>query len=99
MRKVGEWNHLIANLSGDLANFLMRPFEEVFENSQLVHHLQRRRMDRVPAEVAQKIRLLLKHDNFDSGAAQKKSQPHSGASPTAAIASILDSSRTIPGSS
>ena len=77
MRKVSERNRFIADLPGDLAHFLMRPFEKIFEDAQLVHQLERGRMNRVAAKVAQKIRVLLEHDDFDARARQQKAEHHS----------------------
>jgi hypothetical protein len=56
----------------------MRAFQEIAENSKFVHDFERGGMNRVAAKIAQKVRVLFEHDNFDSGASQQKSQDHAG---------------------
>ena len=41
---------------------LVRALQELVQQAELVHHLQRRRMHRVAAEIPQEIGVLLKHD-------------------------------------
>jgi hypothetical protein len=77
MRKVRERNGFIADLSNGLVQLLMRAFKKVFEQTQLVHQLERGRMNRVTAKVTQEILVLLKHDDFDAGARQQKAEHHS----------------------
>src|SRR5206468_10599917 len=67
----------IPDLAAEPGRFLMRQFEKVFEDSQFMHHFERRRMDRVTAEVAQKIFVLFKHHDIDAGAREQKAKHHS----------------------
>src|SRR5712692_8123443 len=78
MRKVRERDEVLANLSAQLTHFLMRPLEKILEEAQLMHQLERRRMNCVAAKVAQKIRVLLKHDDLDARTRQQKPEHHSG---------------------
>ena len=48
------------------------------EQPELVHHLQRRRVDRVAAEVAQEVGVLLEHDDLDAGAREQQAEHHAG---------------------
>ena len=43
-----------------------------------MHHLERRRMDRVPAEVAQEVGVLLEDEDVDAGAGEEEAQHHAG---------------------
>src|SRR6266508_1397512 len=54
----------------------MRQFEKILEQSQFMHHFERRRMNGVTAKVAQKIFVLFKYDDVDSCARQQKSEHH-----------------------
>src|SRR5207302_2282795 len=60
-----------------LAHFLMRTFEKVFDDPQLVDDFEGRGMDRVATKVAQKILVLLKYDDIHAGARQKIPKHHS----------------------
>ena len=74
MREIGKDDALVADLSGELAHFLMRALEEIVENAELVHELERRGMDGVAAEIAQEIGVLLQHHDIDAGARQQKAR-------------------------
>ena len=50
---------------GRSVSSVMRQLREFVEEAKLGHHLERRRMHRVAAEVAEKIRVLLEHDVFE----------------------------------
>ena len=69
---------LVADLPAELAHLLMRQLQEVVEQAELVHHLERRGMDGVAAEVAQEIGVLLEHHDVDAGARQQKAEHHAG---------------------
>ncbi len=72
--EIGKDDALVADLSGDLAHLLVRTLEEVIEDAELVHHLERRGMDGVAAEVAQEIGVLFQHHDIDAGAGEQKSR-------------------------
>ena len=59
-------------------DLLVRPLEELVEQAELVHHLERRGMDGVAAEVAEEIRVLLQDDDVDAGTRQQEAQHHAG---------------------
>ena len=58
----------------------VRQPQEALEQAELVHQLERGRVDRVAAEVAQEIRVLLEHDGLDAGAGEEKAD-HQPAGP------------------
>ena len=78
MREVGERDAVVADLAGQLAHLLMRQLEELVEQAELVHDLERRGMDGVAAEVAQEIGVLLEHHHLDAGAGEQIAQHHAG---------------------
>src|SRR4029077_2221783 len=41
MREVGKHHAVVANLAGKFAQLLMRPFEELIEQAELVHDFER----------------------------------------------------------
>ena len=65
---------LVADLAGQLAQLLVRALEEIVEDAKLVHHLERRGMDGVAAEVAQEIGVLFQHDDIDAGAGEQEAR-------------------------
>src|SRR5215475_13798921 len=85
MLEVGKDHEIVADKAPQLIGLLMRTLEEFFEQPELVHHLERRGMDGVAAEVAQEIGMLLEHQDVDAGAGEEKAEHHPGWS-TAAIA-------------
>ena len=50
----------------------MWQLKELVEKAKLVKQLKRRRMDRISAEIAEKIRMLLKHGNRKARPASKR---------------------------
>src|SRR5206468_5464605 len=76
VREVGQHNELVSDLAAELAHLLMRQFQELLEDGELMHQLQRGWMDRVAAEVTQKVRMLLEHHNINTGPSQQETQHH-----------------------
>src|SRR5437762_3125129 len=89
VRKVSQRNRFIADLSDHLGHFGVRPFEKVFEEAQLVHQLERGWMNRVAAKVAQKICVLLEHDDFYARTRQQEAQHHPRRATTGDAASCV----------
>ncbi len=56
----------------------MRALQEFVQNPELIHQLQRGRMNGVATEIAQEIGMLLKHHDFHAEAGQQKAQHHAG---------------------
>src|SRR5215470_12295159 len=71
-------NHLLA---GDPCvgsePLLMRTLEKLLQHAQLMHYLQSRGMNGVPAEIAQEVSVFLQNQDLDSGASQQIPQHHS----------------------
>ena len=55
MREVGGRQPFVVDLRVEMASFAMRPVQERFEKSEFVHHLERRGVDGVAAEVSQEF--------------------------------------------
>src|SRR6185369_14114633 len=51
---------------------LVGQLEQILEKSQFMHYFKCRRVDRVPAEVAQKVGVLLQDENVNAGAGQQQ---------------------------
>ena len=83
-QRVGRWVKSatvtcdVADARRELARLLVRPREELVEQAELVHDLQRRGVDGVAAEVAQEVGVLLEHDDVDAGAREQEAEHHPG---------------------
>jgi hypothetical protein len=62
----------------ELAQLLMRQRQELGQEAELMHQLERRGMNGVAAEIAEEIRVLLQHDHVHSGARQQEAEHHAG---------------------
>ena len=67
-----------ANLRGQRFDLLMRQLQELVDQAELEHQFERRRMNRVAAEIAEEIGVLLQHHDMNAGARQQKSEHHPG---------------------
>ena len=79
-RQMAEIRHLEvlgADLTDQRLDLLMRQFQELVDQAQFAHQLERRRMNRVAAEIAEEIRVLLQHHDVDAGAREQESEHHS----------------------
>src|SRR5437763_15396509 len=74
--QIGERDKFIADLPADFSDFLMRPFEKLFDQAEFVDDFERRGMNRIAAKVAKEISMLLKHDYRDTRARQQKPEHH-----------------------
>src|SRR6516225_7169143 len=82
-RQVLEMSHdevVVPDLHRQLAHLRMRKLEELFEQSEFVHHFKRRGVDGVATEIAQKIRMFFKHDDGYARTRQQVSKRDSGRS-------------------
>src|SRR5712675_960949 len=95
MREVGKRDGVVANLARDLRQFLMWALEKIFQQAELVHYLERRRMNRIATKVAQEIRVLLEHNNLDAGAREQKAEHHPGRAAAGNAATGVDGGRGI----
>ncbi len=78
MREIGDLHQLIADLRAELADLLMGPLEEFFDEAELIHQLERRGVNGVAPEVAEEVLVLLQHDHVDPGPRQEKAEHDAG---------------------
>jgi hypothetical protein len=78
MREVGHRQDLVADRDAQSRHLLVRQAEEPLEHAQLVHDLEGRGVNRVAAEVAQEVGVLLEHDDVGPGTRQQQPERHSG---------------------
>ena len=78
MAKIDHLNVFGADLRGQRFDFLMRQLQELVDQAEFKHQFERRRMNRVAAEIAKEIGVLLQHHDPDAGARQQESEHHSG---------------------
>ena len=78
MAEVGDLDVDAADHTGQLAELLVRALQEVFEQAELVDHLERRGMHRVAAEIAQEVAVLLEDDDIDARTRHQEAEHHAG---------------------
>ncbi len=78
VREVAERDELIADLAADLFDLGVRAFQELVQQSELVHHFERRRVNRVAAKVAEEVAMFLEHDDVHAGAGEQIAEHHPG---------------------
>ena len=76
--EIRDRDALVADLCGNVVDLLVRKLEKLVQQPELMHHLERRGMDRVAAEVAQEVLVLLQHDHVAPGAREQKAGHHAG---------------------
>ena len=80
-RQVAKIDHLNvfgADLRGQRFDLLMRQLQEFIDQAEFEHQLERRGMNRVAAEIAKEIGVLLQHHDVNAGARQQESEHHPG---------------------
>ena len=78
VREVAERDELIADLAADPFDLRVRALQKLIQQSELVHHFERRRMDRVASKVAEEIAMFLEHDDVHAGAREQIAEHHPG---------------------
>jgi hypothetical protein len=76
--EVCQRHDLGAEAGAQRGELLVGQREKLLENAQLAHELERRGMNGVPSEVAEKIRMLLQHDHRHPRAGQEEREHHAG---------------------
>ena len=76
--EVGDGDPLAADDPGQLADLRVRQRQERLEQAELVHDLERGGMDRIAAEVAQEVGVLLEHDDLHARPRQQQAEHHPG---------------------
>jgi hypothetical protein len=76
MRKVRDNNLGVAYLSFEVSRLLVWPGQKVRQKAEFVHQFQRRRVDRVAAEVAQEVSVFLQNDDVYARPCEQEPQHH-----------------------
>jgi hypothetical protein len=76
--EVGDRERRVPDLGGQLRRLLVRQPQERLEQAELVDHLERGGVDRVAAEVAQEVGVLLEDQDLDAGPGQQEAEHHPG---------------------
>ena len=76
--EIRQLKALVADLTDQRLDLLMRQLEKRINQPEFTHQFERRGMNRVAAKIAEKIGVFLQHHDIDAGARQQKSQHHSG---------------------
>jgi hypothetical protein len=82
MGKIGKRQKDVANLRAKRPHFLMGSLQEFLEHAELMHDFERRRMDRIAAEVAQEVSMFFENQDSDPGSGQQQCQHHPGGAPS-----------------
>src|SRR2546426_1824033 len=76
MREIGDHDVAVSDLRRELRDLLVRQAQQRLEQPELVQNLQRRGVNRVAAEVAQEIGVLLQHQRAHAGAGEQQPEHH-----------------------
>src|SRR5437588_12037391 len=76
--KIRNFDRFTADVPRKLTDFLMWTFQKVLENAELIHELESRGMDRVSAEIAQEVGMLLEHHDVDPTPGEQEAQHDAG---------------------
>jgi hypothetical protein len=68
----------ISDDAAKLCHLFVRELEELVQEAEFVHHVQRRGVNRVTSEVPEEIAVLFQHRDRDSCASQEKAEHHPG---------------------
>ncbi len=69
--EIRYFDHLAADPGGGDSNLRMRTRQERVQQAEFAYHLQGRRVDRIAAEVAQKVGVLFQNNHVHPGARQE----------------------------
>src|SRR5438445_1229810 len=67
-----------SDLTGECAHLRVRQLQELVDDAELVENLERGRMHRVAAKVAEKVRVLFEHRDADARASEQQPEHHAG---------------------
>jgi hypothetical protein len=76
--EVGESQRFGSDLHRELAHFLVRAFQELIQQTEFVHHLQRGRVNGVSAKIPQKIAVFFEDDDIHSRSCEQIAKHHAG---------------------
>ena len=78
MREVGDGQRGVAELGDQARHLLVGQAQELLQQAQLVHQLERGGVDGVAPEVAEEVGVLLEHQHRDAGAGEQEPEHHAG---------------------
>src|ERR1700719_5076897 len=81
MREICYLDTLVSDLRPEPVDFLVRALQELVEQAQFVHDLERRGVDRIAAEIAQEISMFFENENRDPGSGEQETEHHAGGTP------------------
>ena len=67
---------MTVHAGGQLLHRLVRQREKRIEQTELMDHFQRRRMDGVAAKIPEEVAVLFQHDDVDAGPREQKAEHH-----------------------
>jgi len=73
MGEIRDFNKSISDLRAERWYFLMGALQKFLQEAELMHDLQRRGMNGIPAKIAQEICVLLENQNGNSRSGQEES--------------------------
>src|SRR6202022_765522 len=76
--KVGDGYGKVVDGGAERGKLLMRAAQEIVEQAELVHQLERGGVDGVAAKIAQKVCVLFEDEGFNAGARQEETEHHAG---------------------
>lgn len=76
VREVGNREFLPADVGLQMPGRLVRLAEQFLDQAQLVHDLERGRMNCVAAEVAQEVSVFFEDDDVHAGSGQQQAEHH-----------------------
>jgi hypothetical protein len=65
--EIGDRHRHAADIAGKNTGFLMRAFQELFQEAEFVHHFESGGVDGVAAEIAQEVGVLFEDGDGDAG--------------------------------
>jgi hypothetical protein len=77
VREIRHRDDVPVHDGAQLVQFLVRQPEEFLQQTELVHEIERGRVNRVAAEIAVEICVLLEHRHVHAGAGQQVTGHHS----------------------
>src|SRR5271154_3999395 len=78
MREVSDFEALASHNGSDSIDPRVANFEELVEQAELIHQLQRGGVDGVTAEIAKEVLVLFKYGDGESGAGEQQPEHHAG---------------------
>src|SRR5262249_341389 len=78
MREIRNPTERVADLRAEMPHLLVGQLQEFVKESELVHELEGRRVDGVPAEIAEEIGVLLEDDDVQACAGEQEAEHHAG---------------------